>query len=485
METIKPYLDTVLITFSEKEHWTIRDAVRGVQIFGSIGSGKTSGSGEFIAKKYLKAGFGGLILCAKPDEAKDWQKYAKDAGLHEDDVIVFGEGSPYRFNPLQYEIKRPGKGAGLTYNLTELFMSVFKMGQKLSGSDSQEQDKFWENALKRCINRIIDLLKLAGEEVSVYNMVAVLSSSPRDGEMIETIDKLSAVELEELCAKNFFMKCISAAFDNADTPQKNRDYDLVFTYFLRDFAMLDERTQSNIRETFLGYAEPFLSGILDDHFAKDTNITPEDSFDGKLIILDFSVKNYLVSGIYAQCLFKHLWQQAVERREVTKNTKPVFLWIDESQYFINEYDTIFQTTARSSLACTVLLTQNINNYYAQMGGKSAEAKVNSLLGNLATKIFHTNSDTDTNLYASRMIGDEIRYLEQLNVSGQLYSTNIQTSETRAGSYLPQVQPKEFTTLRSGGEGENDYQVDAIIFVTGKTWANGSNFKKAFFIQTKK
>lgn len=484
MTNIKSYLDTVLIPFSETEKWTIRDAVRGVQIFGSIGSGKTSGSGEYIAKKYLCSGFGGLVLCAKPGEAADWRQYAKDCGWNPDNVMVFNEGSPYQFNPLQYELTRSGKGAGLTYNLTELFMTIFKMGQKLSGSEAEEKEKFWENALKRCINRIIDLLKLADDDISVYNMVAVLSSAPRDGTMLEAISNATPEELNELSEGNFCVQCLSTAIDLADTPQKKRDYDLVFNYFLRDFAMLDERTQSNIREMFLGYAEPFLSGILNDHFADETNITPEETFNGKLIILDFPVKNYLVSGIYAQCLFKHLWQQAVERRDIDEDTKPVFLWIDESQYFINEYDTIFQTTARSSRACTVLLTQNINNYYCQMGGKSSEAKVNSLLGNLATKIFHTNSDADTNMYASKIIGEAVEHMEQLNVSGQLYGTNIQTSETRSASYQLQIQPMKFTTLKSGGP-ENEYEVEAYVFVTGKTWNKGKNFKKVSFTQQTK
>jgi|GEM_PF-4259272 len=42
--------------------WTLRNAVEGVQIFGGIGSGKTSGSGRMLGLKYLSAGLGGLVL---------------------------------------------------------------------------------------------------------------------------------------------------------------------------------------------------------------------------------------------------------------------------------------------------------------------------------------------------------------------------------------------------------------------------------------
>lgn len=63
-------LNYPLISFSPhpKDTWTLRDAVCGSQIFGGIGSGKTSGSGRTIAKAFLKNGFGGIIPCAKPDE---------------------------------------------------------------------------------------------------------------------------------------------------------------------------------------------------------------------------------------------------------------------------------------------------------------------------------------------------------------------------------------------------------------------------------
>ena len=57
-------LDHALLAFSEdpRDFWTVRDAVRGTQIFGGIGSGKSSGSGKTLALSFLKSGFGGIIL---------------------------------------------------------------------------------------------------------------------------------------------------------------------------------------------------------------------------------------------------------------------------------------------------------------------------------------------------------------------------------------------------------------------------------------
>jgi hypothetical protein len=64
-------LDLPLVGFSKREAdvWTLGDAFQGVLIMGENGSGKTSGSGGLLARKYLKAGFGGLVLCFKTDEA--------------------------------------------------------------------------------------------------------------------------------------------------------------------------------------------------------------------------------------------------------------------------------------------------------------------------------------------------------------------------------------------------------------------------------
>ena len=59
-------------------------------ITGQTGKGKTSGPGRLLAKAYLRAGFGGLVLCAKVDEADLWRKYLGETG-READGIFFGE----------------------------------------------------------------------------------------------------------------------------------------------------------------------------------------------------------------------------------------------------------------------------------------------------------------------------------------------------------------------------------------------------------
>ena len=505
--------DFPLVKFSEhkQDWWCIRDAFEGVQIFGGIGSGKTSGSGKTIAKSFLKSGFGGLVMCAKKGEAVEWLEYANQTGRWED-FVVFGSKNKYeiwaeylknkkrfdelekfknnnsweagndkRFNPLQYEMTRGGEGAGEVFNLSNLFMELYKMGNRFSGGGGGGgDDRYWDTALKRCMNRMFQLLILAEEEISVENMRKIISSAPT-AEEIEAIGGMSEKEYFEWLGQNYCAYCINEAGLKV-TDETDYSYNLVDNYFMSQFAKLDDKTRSIVTESFLGLAEPFLSGILKEYFSEGVNLKPEITFEGKVIILDFAVKEYLQAGIYAQGIFKLLWQQAIERRDTDLYPLPAFLWVDESQYFVNEYDTIFQTTARSSRACTVFLTQNISNYYSQMGGSSSKSKVDSLLGNLSTKIFHANNDAVTNEWASNVIGKDYIVMESRSEQKKNFALMADSvGKSSSVSLLPQVLPKEFTTLSSGGEFYN-YKVQAVIQMKGREWSSGANFKMAQFSQ---
>ena len=130
-----------------------------------------------------------------------------------------------------------------------------------------------------------------------------------------------------------------------------------------------------------------LSGdLFGNSFAAKTNMLPDMSRDGKIIVMDLPVKEFGAAGRAAQVMFKYMWQQAMERDEASTHDLPaVFLWADEAQNFVSEYDSQFQATARSSRACTVYITQNLPNYYASMGGEQAKPRVDSLVGNFATQ----------------------------------------------------------------------------------------------------
>lgn len=494
-----------LLSFSKEEAdtWTVDDAMKGISIIGGTGSGKTSASGEAIALKYLEEGWGGIVLCAKNDEAGLWDDYCKETN-RSDDLIIFGNNtkhggsSPHNkgqtmvFNPIDYELKRIGEGAGDTQNLTNIFMNVYRMGNRIAGEGENHEERFWDSALKRCLNRAIELLKLAGEDLKYNNLTKILSTAHNVNEklVLDTILSLKEEkEADKLKQQDYFcLKCLVKAYfnifktDNPPSEQTNA-FQLANDYFVHAFNNMGSRTKAIITESFMGIAEPFLSGLLNKHFAGTTNIFPEWTYEhNKIIVLNFPIKEFLDAGIIAQSVFKLMFQQAIERRKVKEDSTPVFLWCDEAQYFLNPQDQLFLTTARSSRTSTVFLSQSISNYLAVMSGKESKARVDSLMGNLSTKIFHANSDAVTNEYASRLIGqDKENKITAASQNDPLFNIMNSKTETIALDYVPQVKPKEFTTLLSGGA-NNDYKVQAIITVSGRKWANNKNFIRVSFKQ---
>jgi len=465
------HLDCPLLYFKSKtsDAWTIRDAVRGTQIFGGIGSGKTSGSGRAIAHSFLKNGFGGLVLCAKKDEVDSWRQYAQETGRTKS-LLIFSEHSDYRFNFLDYEMKRPN-GGGKTRNLANLFMNINEMGQANKGGQKGE-DRFWDSALQRLLMNIIDLIKLSGTQLTVSNMALIVNSAPKS---------LAEIDNETWQEESYCLDCIVRASEQEMDDLQKRNFQLLRGYWLRDYATLDEKTRSILIESFQGLADPFCRGLLSELFATTTSkeITPERTHEGYIIILDISVQEYLQLGVYAQCIYKLLWQQATERRDTLGKTRPVFLWIDEAQMFLNKYDMLFQTTARSSKACTVFLSQNISNYYSVIGGSRPEARVDSLLANLSTKIFHSNNDAVTNEWASRTIGKDWQWM--FGSSTGETGGKQQTGSSANKQFHYQYSPVDFTRLKGGGQ-MNNFLVDTVITVAGRTWSNGKNYIEFSFNQ---
>jgi len=168
-------------TNNDLDTFTLRDAVRGLFVTGAIGSGKSSGIGDFVAHKYITAGFGGIVLCAKVGEADEWRLRAKLAGA-EDRFVFFSKDEMYRFNPLMYEMSRTDEGGKSTESMVELFMRLSRLGSRMrGGSGSGSKDPFWDLVLERLVKAMLDVLKLSGEALTVNNMVRLLRSMLQKG----------------------------------------------------------------------------------------------------------------------------------------------------------------------------------------------------------------------------------------------------------------------------------------------------------------
>ena len=457
-----------MLHFSETDAWRIRDACEGLQIFGGTGSGKTSGSGQAVARAFLAQGFGGLVLTAKKDERQLWETYAQEAGRGEQ-VLVFSASEKWRFNFLNYETNRPGAGASQTENLVKLFSSVMEIAERKQPSGSG--DSYWQRAMKQLLRNAIDLLIAARGKVSLPDLYEIIRSAPLSVEQSN----------DENWQKNSL--CFQLIVEGDAKPKdsmRQHDFEMAARYWLSEFPNLAEKTRSIIVSTFTGMADGFLRGTLRELFCTSMNFAPDLSSEGAIILLDFPIKEYGELGQLAQVLFKYIWQQAMERRDTAANHRPVFLWADESQYFITAYDREFQSTARSSRACTVYLTQNLPNYYAELGGEKNKAEADAFLGNLQTKIFHANGDHTTNSWAADLFAKswQLRGNTHTGYSAGGASAGQGASESLEYDVLPQ----QFSTLRKGGP-DNNFAVEALIFQGGRVWsATGKTFIRTFFNQ---
>lgn len=413
------------------------------------------------------------MLCAKPDERAQWERYAAETG-RSDQLVIFGEGRPSRFNFLDYEYSREDAGGGLTENVAQLFNRALELSE---GKQGNAQDPFWERAQLQMLRNAIDFLGARGEGISLPDMQRLITSAP------STVEEAKDSKWQ----KDSFLYSVGVAAGkrgNELSEQQRRDFGFASEYWMTEFAGMDNRTRSGIVSGFTSMADGLKRGLMYDLLNSTTeNFDLAWSQEGAIIVLDLPSKVYGHVGLVAQGIIKYLWQQSIERRNVAHSPLPVFLWADESQFFINRYDMEFQTTARSSRACTVYLTQNISNYYARLGS-NAKAAADSLLGNFQTKVFHTNGDAVTNQWAAEQISKSFHTIS--GGGGRAGSGQAGESSYNYSQQLHHdVQPSEFITLRNGGP-DNHATVDAILFKPGRVWQQtGKPYRHVSFDQNVK
>ncbi len=214
---------------------------------------------------------------------------------------------------------------------------------------------------------------------------------------------------------------------------------------------------------------------------EETNLTPEDTFRGAIIILDLPIKEFHQTGQFIQVLFTRLWQQAAERRDLKLFPRPLFYFSDEAQNYLTRQSPLFASTARGARVASVLLTQNLDSLQSQIGKADSEA----LLGNCNLKIWCCNDHVSTNEWAAKTIGQLWGLTGNTNVSLGASGTGGGGASGGASEQLRyQVEPTAFVSLRKGGV-ENKCQVEAIAFRSGRPFRasnSSANHLRVFFQQ---
>lgn len=437
---------------NDADVWRIRDACEGVLIFGAVGSGKTSGSGSAIARAYLQAGFGGLVLTAKPDEARRWVRMCQESGRAVDCVHVT-PGSGHRLNILQYETQRPGDRMAVTDDLITLFRCILDVITRDKGGKGTNDD-FWTRATNQLMRKLFDLFLLAGEPLAMDRFVRFMNLAPQDNNTDWTKIKLFADLIQRASAN-------AAKGSEAD----RRIFQEVFEYWTQDLPRVTEATRSGIVTGFSAMADSLSGRGIYEMMATGTNITPEMILSGLVVILDVPLKGNVQGGLMVQAIWKLLFQQAAERRadKGLPSARPAFLWEDEGHMFFSKNDVDFQPTARDIRAPHVIMSQNMHNFLQQ--GHDTHA-MNAVFSAMNTCIFHCNGDLETNRWSSQRIG-EVKKLK-LTTDGlfrHLKDKDIKFFEDRRPEEMENVgtmkvieetkaalRPEDFMKLKRGGEG---------------------------------
>jgi hypothetical protein len=494
-------LDQPLLHLTPRDGWTLRHACAGTHIFGANGSGKTTGSGRALAHAFLASGFGGLVLCAKPDEARTWLRYAVDTGRVDDVLIVAADGD-WRFNFLDYELRRPADNpAARVENLLSTLLNVLEQ----SGRDSSgEESQFWKQAAELLLRNALLVLAAAEPRFTLLDLQRFLDSAPRSR--------------DELRDPAFSGSTCRTLLDSARAAYRAEgrepDYQVIENYWLSQYPSLPERTRGSVIFTLGTMLQDVQTGTMRELFCTTTNVLPDDTHEGAIIILDLPAVASRTNRL-AQTLFKTVWQQATLRRRVGPQTRPVFLWADEAHFFITPYDTDFQSLARDRLACTVYMTQNLSAYHQRLPARNAQAMTSAFLGYFQTQIFHALSDPATIQHAAYLFGKRDRTYINASTSHQTgTSTSWGSSHGSSASGAPNgsnwnvtsghnhghgesqsrstgwsaqhavedtLRPEDFTALKTGGP-DNGNTVAAFCFRTGTTWSHGTTCLYAEFDQ---
>lgn len=528
----KPTTDLEAVLFAYKKKWGVayryrlKQAVRGTLITGTIGAGKTSGFGDFLATLFLKHGWGGLVLCGKNDEADEWVERAKRAGRDENDIVRFRADGDFLFNPLMYEQLRKDDGGNNTDTMTRLLTSAARLSNRLAGGSSGgSKDPYWDMALERLTKASLDVIKYSESEMNVATMVSLIVNVPQTKNLLavykDCLEKLMKARSDRM-GDNRVTKIPMQSFDKIiqgsrrtfdqyrkNHPQENEEqitqrikdsaskadfvlapegweknplitallraeqredmtsveraqFEVARQYFLNDLPNQSERMRSSILEMFYAYYGAFRAGSMADIFSKGISQQIDPERSLEGKIILLDFPYHTYGALGS--FVQTLYKRTWQQAMQRRNT-------DENArpvfLWIDEYQLFADPDDQEF--CTTARSSRVAPVFLTQNISNLYAaignqnRVVSMLGNLVTKVFHQNNDFETNEFAVRTIAERRQKVRKTDIRER-------TAQVFENVTEQQVTPYEFTQLRTGGkseDGKSDYMVEAIM--TGDTY----------------
>jgi len=235
-----------------------------------------------------------------------------------------------------------------------------RVADERGGGDGD--NRFFIDSAMKWISHAFPLLQLAHGSIRLTDLNKFIASAPQSA--VEIADD----RIDDWISRSFCGQTHILAGERAKRAKGNeraRAMRLIEEhgdFFLDEVPRLDNRPRSSIEATLTNLIYPFLTGKLAELFCSSTTITPDAARQGKIIILDLPVLSFGAAGAVGQTLFKYLFGLAVQHAPVDDSTRPVFIFADEAQFFMNSADADLLSTARSSKTCIVYITQDLPTY---------------------------------------------------------------------------------------------------------------------------
>jgi len=454
-----PILDRPILQLSDRDAVTFRQlSAGGCLTLGGLGAGKTSSVGQLAARSLLSGPYGALILSVKSDEPDTWIRYIREAG-REKDLVVFGPGEPFSFDPLAY-ISATGNAAGLTESIAEFLNYLLAVGKVYQPSSGE---RYFEDAVSELVRAAVVLLTNAEEPISIASLFELLSSVPDEPAQIDSEEWQNTSECARIIAKLRERK-------ERFTPVQWSDLNVATRHLLQRFPNLDPRTRSNVESTLSGLCSKFLYEPFRSLFSSGRfDFTPEQTtHEHKLVLVSMPVLEFgretarlcqvLMKIAFARGWLRHQYQQGC--------CHGAFLYIDEAAFLMSRMDSDLHKVCRSSAIVPFLLMQNILSIAAdEFGELTPGSKTLGFLGLVSTKIFLANNETQTNQYAADQIGKEYRFLEGWNAGQGEHHHHQGVSANKQLVHI--IEPIEFTRLLQP-DGENPIS-EGIVYLSGRTF----------------
>ena len=489
-------LDQPILHLNSKASWTLRSAFQSTLVLGGTGSGKTSATGRALSSALLRSGAGGCVAVCKPSEIDLWKMYATMHG-REHDLIVFDASQGCNF--IAYEFSRKGvEGAN---SVTDCIMRILDAAEKAAGQGAgRDGEQFWKNTSRQMLLYSISSLYGATGKVTVEDIVRFVTTAPT--KRPTTPEELQHVE------KSFAFRILKQ-FEQKPVCEIPADVKkAVNNYWALQYTALSEKTRSSILIHVTSSLNRFATGMLRKCFCDKTTVVPEMSFAGKIILLALPILVMNEEAKIGQQLFQFLWMRAVESRNGLGkqfSERPVFLFVDEFQYYIHQYWDTFLSTCRDSRCAVIAMTQSLPTLYAQLGKDSTDF-VDGLIGKCTGGIiFHLNSCSRSNKWAMELIGKglKLRKTQTHSVTSGMNtnrggsqaatnagwnkneSSNTGTSEQEYETHL--LEANYFATALKTGGPKNNYEVTGVWFSAGAQFqepipGTSSNVLLAIFTQ---